>query len=61
MISPDPAVVAVGGDVYRIDLRGEVQVDQRVAAFLTRNQMVALIAAIKRELTREPISAEDLA
>lgn len=61
MISPDPAVVAVGGDVYRIDLRGEVQIDQRVAAFLTRNQMVALIAAIKRELTREPISAEDLA
>ena len=48
MISPDPAVVAVGGDVYRIDLRGEVQVDQREAAFLTRNQMVALIAAIKR-------------
>ena len=61
MISPDPAVVALGGDVYRIDLRGEVQVDQRVAAFLTRNQMVALIAAIKRELTREPINAEDLA
>ena len=61
MISPDPAVVAVGGDVYRIDLRGEVQVDQRVAAFLTRNQIVALIAAIKRELTREPINAEDLA
>ena len=61
MISPDPAVVAVGGDVYRIDLRGEVQVDQRVVAFLTRNQMVALIAAIKRELTREPINAEDLA
>ena len=61
MISPDPAVVAVGGDVYRIDLRGEVQVDQRVAAFLTRNQMVALIAAIKRELTREPVNAEDLA
>ena len=61
MISPDPAVVAVGGDVYRIDLRGEVQVDQRVAAFLTRAQMVGLITAIKRELTREPISAEDLA
>ena len=61
MISPDPAVVAVGGDVYRIDLRGEVQVDQRVAAFLTRDQMVGLIAAIKRELLREPINTEDLA
>ena len=61
MISPDPAVVAVGGDVYRIDLRGEVQVDQRVAAFLTRAQMVGLLADSKRELTREPINAEDLA
>ena len=61
MISPDPAVVAVGGDVYRIDLRGEVQVDQRVAAFLTRAQMVGLLAAIRRELTRESINAEDLA
>ena len=61
MISPNPAVVAVGGDVYRIDLRGEVQVDQRVAAFLTRAQMVGLLIAIRRELTREPINAEDLA
>lgn len=61
MISPDPAVVAVGGDVYRIDLRGEVQVDQRVAAFLTRAQMVGLLIAIRRELTREPVNAEDLA
>lgn len=61
MISPDPAVVALGGDVYRIDLRGEVQVDQRVAAFLTRAQMVGLLAANRRELTRESINAEDLA
>ena len=61
MISPDPAVMAVGGDVYRIDLRGEVQVDQRVAAFLTRAQMVGLLAAIRRELTRESINAEVLA
>ena len=61
MNSPDPAVMAVGGDVYRIDLRGEVQVDQRVAAFLTRAQMVGLLAAIRRELTRESINAEDLA
>jgi hypothetical protein len=61
VISPDPAVVALGGDVYRIDLRGEVQVDQRVAAFLTRAQMVGLLAANRRELTRESINAEDLA